>query len=96
MNRYQVNPNEINLILISHLHGDHYGGIPFFINGAQPIFKRTKPLTIIGPPGTKQILINAMDMMFLGSSGFKRNFSLNIMEYSDRRQETAGDVTTVP
>jgi ribonuclease BN (tRNA processing enzyme) len=50
MERYGVNPNDIGTILISHMHGDHYGGIPFLINGSQLIYKRTEPLLIIGPP----------------------------------------------
>ncbi|TMI98777.1 MAG: MBL fold metallo-hydrolase, partial [Bacillati bacterium ANGP1] len=31
MRRFAVEPNRIDTILLSHLHGDHFGGIPFFI-----------------------------------------------------------------
>ena len=96
MDRYGINPNDIRTILISHLHGDHYGGIPFLIIGSQLIFKRTEPLLIIGPPGTKEMLIKAMEIMFPGSSRVQRKFSLDIREFSDHRLETAGDVTFVP
>jgi ribonuclease BN (tRNA processing enzyme)/isopentenyl phosphate kinase len=44
---------EIDWILITHFHGDHFGGIPFIL--LESVFQhyRTKPLTIIGPPGIK-------------------------------------------
>ena len=35
MKRFGVAPNDIDAILISHVHGDHFGGIPFFILDAQ-------------------------------------------------------------
>ena len=31
MKREKIDPAELDLILISHLHGDHYGGLPFLI-----------------------------------------------------------------
>jgi len=96
INRFEINPNNIKIILISHLHGDHYGGIPFLVNGSQLIFKRTEPLLILGPPGTKELLINAMEVMFPGSSRVQRKFALDIREFSDRRPETAGGVTVTP
>ena len=51
MHRYGILPNDIDLILISHLHGDHFGGLPFFILDAQLHSKRRAPLTIAGPEG---------------------------------------------
>jgi ribonuclease BN (tRNA processing enzyme) len=47
-----VDPNEIEAILVSHLHGDHFGGIPFLLLDAQFVNERTAPLTIAGPRGT--------------------------------------------
>jgi ribonuclease BN (tRNA processing enzyme) len=88
MNRYGVNPNDIDLILISHLHGDHYGGIPFLINASQLVYKRTNPLLIIGPPGMKELLAQAMDAMFPGSANVQRKFAVEVREYSDRTEET--------
>src|SRR5207247_7729963 len=46
MRRFGVEPNEIEAILVSHLHGDHFGGIPFFILDGQFLSKRARPLMI--------------------------------------------------
>lgn len=82
MNRFGVNPNGIDLILISHLHGDHFGGIPFFILDAQLHSKRLTPLVVAGPSGTRRRLDAAMEVMFPGSSTVQRKFSLEVVELS--------------
>ena len=45
--------DDVDLILISHFHGDHFGGVPFFLLEASLQQQRSKPLTIIGPPNTE-------------------------------------------
>jgi ribonuclease BN (tRNA processing enzyme) len=80
MHRYGISPNDIELILISHLHGDHFGGLPFFMLDAQLHSKRRAPLTIVGPEGTKQRLNDAMEIMFPGSSKIEQQFSLKVTE----------------
>src|SRR5262245_35726680 len=52
MKRCGTRPVDIQHILISHLHGDHFGGLPFFLLDAQ-FSKRETPLLIAGPPGTQ-------------------------------------------
>lgn len=96
MNRYGVDPNDIGMILISHLHGDHSGGIPFSLIGSQLLYKRTEPLLIIGPPGMKGWVHRAMEIFFPGSSGIKRKFSLELIEFKNRFPEKVRGVTATP
>ena len=42
-------------MFVSHLHGDHFGGLPFLILDGQ-FSRRAAPLLIVGPPGTRQRL----------------------------------------
>ena len=44
-----VDPKTIDAIAISHLHGDHFGGLPFLLM-EQHYAGRTAPLVIVGPP----------------------------------------------
>jgi ribonuclease Z len=45
----------IDLMLISHLHGDHVGGVPGVLL-SQANGGRRAPLTIVGPPGTRETI----------------------------------------
>ena len=56
--RAGLDPNRIATILISHLHGDHFGGLPFFILDGQLVSRRTQPLTLVGPPGLAARLLD--------------------------------------
>jgi len=44
-----VSPDSFDLLLISHLHGDHFGGLPFLILDYMWETRRKKVLTIAGP-----------------------------------------------
>ena len=46
MKRLGVPPSSVEAIILTHLHGDHFGGIPFFLLEAQLVSKREKPLVI--------------------------------------------------
>jgi ribonuclease BN (tRNA processing enzyme) len=46
-----IDRGEIDVILISHFHGDHFGGLPAFLYAALYTDHRTQPLEIVGPPG---------------------------------------------
>ena len=72
--RAGLSPSKIHSILISHLHGDHVLDLPGFIS-TQQLMGRTSPLTIYGPPGTKQFL----DCMSLVSK-FSPEFPFKIVE----------------
>jgi ribonuclease BN (tRNA processing enzyme) len=80
MRRFGVEPNDIRTIVLSHLHGDHFGGLPFFILDAQFYSKREMPLTIAGPLGTTARLMEALEAFFPGSSEAKRRFETEIVE----------------
>ena len=82
--KHDVDPNAIDAVLITHLHGDHFGGLPFFILDAQLGSRRTRPLTIAGPPGLRDRLFQAMEVFFPGSSGIRQKFDLDIVEFADQ------------
>jgi len=74
MRRWGVEPNSIDAILVSHLHGDHFGGIPFFVLDAQLVSRRARPLWVYGPPGIEERVCAAMEVFFPGSSIIQRAF----------------------
>jgi ribonuclease BN (tRNA processing enzyme) len=73
-----LDPGEIGTVFVSHLHGDHFGGLPFLLLDGQ-FSRRASPLTVAGPTGTEERLLQAMETMFPGSSGTRR-FDVNVVE----------------
>ncbi len=96
INRFGVDANSIDRILLTHLHGDHFGGLPFFLLHADHISKRKTPLTIVGPRTLRQRLTAAMEALFPGSSAKNWPFELAIEEYEVEKPWRSGPVTVVP
>lgn len=74
-----LDPGEISAVFVSHLHGDHFGGLPFLILDGQ-FSRRTTPLAIAGPPGTARRLADTMECLFPGSSQARRRFGVEVTE----------------
>lgn len=84
MRQQGIEPSEVSKILITHLHGDHFGGLPFLLLDAQFASKRTAPLTIVGPPGLEERLTQAREVLFPGSSKVNPKFDLQLVEIRAR------------
>jgi ribonuclease BN (tRNA processing enzyme) len=96
MKRFGVDPLLVDTILLSHLHGDHFGGVPFFIMEAQYVLRRRKPLVVAGPPGLEGRIFEAMEVLFPGSSQMHREFDLEFSELPDETATTVGSLVVTP
>lgn len=94
--RYSVNPNSISTILLTHLHADHFGGIPFFLLDAQFVSKRLKPIVIAGPSGTRKRIEDLMETMFPNSSTIQSTYSMEIVELEPEQPQKLDGMTVVP
>jgi ribonuclease BN (tRNA processing enzyme) len=75
-----IDPNRIEAIVLSHLHGDHFGGLPFLLLDAQFLSRREQPLLIAGPPGTRARLDALLEVFFPKSTGSKWRFAWRVEE----------------
>jgi ribonuclease BN (tRNA processing enzyme) len=96
MRRFGVDPNTIQSVLISHLHGDHFGGLPFLLLDAQFVSRRTTPLTIAGPPTLSARLQALRETMFPGSTESDLGFQLNIIELEPQVTAQVNGVSVTP
>jgi ribonuclease BN (tRNA processing enzyme) len=89
MRRAGVDPASVEWVVVSHLHGDHFAGLPFMILDGQ-FRRRTRPLRIAGPPGLTERLRSAMEVLFPGSSTAKRRFGVEVVELAARTPTSLG------
>lgn len=87
----QVSTNEIDLIAISHFHGDHFGGLPFFLLDAS-VQGRTKPLTIVSPPRGEQKVRSAINLLYPGSLDILDKFPLEFITYEAQKPIVVGEI----
>jgi ribonuclease BN (tRNA processing enzyme) len=92
LKRAGLDPSSIDAVVLSHLHGDHFGGVPFLILDGQ-FSRRTRPLVVAGPPGVRTRLEAAMEVFFPGSSTVARRFETRVVELEPRVRCAVGPVS---
>ncbi|MFG1358796.1 MBL fold metallo-hydrolase [Xanthobacter pseudotagetidis] len=92
-NRLGLDPAAIDIVFLSHLHGDHFGGLPFLLLDGQFVHRRTKPLAIVGPPGTRARLETTMEALFprMGANAWR--FAWEVAEVEPGSTTTHGPFT---
>lgn len=83
LRRFGVDPNAVDSIFLTHLHGDHFGGVPFLLLDARIASRRERPLLIAGPPGTEKRVTDTLECLFPGASAKEYRFAL---EYAELRE----------
>lgn len=92
MKRAGIDPRSVGCVLVSHLHGDHFGGVPFLVLDGQ-FGRRETPLVVAGPPGTPERVTAAMEVLFPGSSRAVRRFTTALVELAPGVPTVIGSLT---
>ena len=95
LKRLGIALNDIDLILITHFHGDHFAGLPFLLLDAQ-FSRRNRPLVIAGPQGIAARLTQVMEALFENSSKTQQKFELSVVALAPGESMTFGAVTVTP
>lgn len=97
LHKLGVDPRDIEVIFISHFHGDHYFGLPFALLEFAEKEPREKDLTIIGPPGIKQRVEASTNLAFANVFRKRdRGYHLTFVEAKNERTAHVGDVEYTP
>jgi len=95
LKRLGIARDAIDLVLITHFHGDHFAGLPFLLLDAQ-FTRRSRPLVIAGPHGIEAKLANLMEALFEHSSKTKQRFDLSVVALEPEQSRTFGEVKVTP
>ncbi len=95
MKRLGIVREAIDLVLITHFHGDHFAGLPFLLLDAQ-FARRTRPLVIAGPQGIEMRLTQVMEALFENSSRTKQRFELSVVALQPEETRSFGGVEVTP
>jgi ribonuclease BN (tRNA processing enzyme) len=94
--RLGIDPNTVETVFISHLHGDHYSGLVWWLVHAQHVAKRTTPLTVVGPPGVAARFETAAEALFPGCTSIQRRYELRFLELSREQPLEVSPVRVTP
>ena len=96
MRHLQMDVAALDAIVVSHLHGDHFGGIPFLLMDACFNAPRTKLLTIVGPVGTRLRVMDTLGCLYPGAPARVENLLLRFIEFKDRESLAVGPLGVLP
>ena len=87
MHRYGIDIGKIETIIISHLHGDHFGGIPYLLLEGKYSNQRTRPLTLIGSPELQRQVEIIAEGMYTSLIGKKLPFPIKYRQLNPHQPE---------
>jgi ribonuclease BN (tRNA processing enzyme) len=95
LKKHGLDPNRVDGVVLSHLHGDHFGGLPFLLLDGQFLGRRDRELVIAGPPGTRARLDALLEVFFPRSTLNKWRFPWHVVEIEiGRPTEVLGHALT--
>lgn len=96
MKRDGVDPDCVDTIFLSHLHGDHFAGLPYLFIQYTYEEPRRRPLRIVGPPATAERVMALYAAAYRELSTKPLPFELQFTHLLPRRPVAIGDVLVEP
>jgi ribonuclease BN (tRNA processing enzyme) len=87
----------IGLVLLTHLHGDHFGGVPFLLLDAAYNRPRQTALVMAGPPTVESRIFDTLERLFPGTPDrVRERVPIEFVELDAARETRLGGVAVTP
>jgi len=93
LHRHGFTTNDIDAILVTHFHGDHYGGLPFVFLDAAVQRQRTRPLVVVTPEGGPDRVRDLMELLYPGMSSAMDRLDLRFHCYDSYQRLELESIT---
>ena len=93
LHKFEIDPNTIDAIFISHFDIDHFGGAPLLAMEGHLLGERSRPLVIAGPVGLRHRFYQWIDLSLPSRLTSRQlRYELNLVELAPENGEveTAG------
>jgi ribonuclease BN (tRNA processing enzyme) len=95
LKRAGIDPASIGWLALSHLHGDHFAGLPWLILDGQ-FAGRSRPLVIAAPVGARERVERTFEALYPGATNAQRAFDTNFVEFAESAPCQLGPALITP
>jgi ribonuclease BN (tRNA processing enzyme) len=96
LKRHGLSAEPVDTILLSHLHGDHFAGLPFLFLEYIYVEPRDRPLRIVGPPGAEEKVQRIFEAMYADSAAEPLPFAIEFVEAEPWKWLSMGEARIFP
>ncbi len=96
LKREGIDTTAIDTIFLSHLHGDHFAGLPFLFLEYMFENRRQRPLRICGPPGTEERVARIFAAMYHDLAAKPLPFKIEHTELLPQHPLELGSIRLTP
>ncbi|MBW2537535.1 MAG: MBL fold metallo-hydrolase [Deltaproteobacteria bacterium] len=86
-------PDELEGVAVTHLHGDHIGGLPFLLIELMFNAVRTRPLSFVGPVGTQAATVSGLREAYRDLADFAKPYPVEVQELAPGEEGSLAGAT---
>ncbi len=84
LKQLEISPADIHTVVVTHFHGDHYGGLPFLFLSLRYELDKRNSLTVVGPPGIRDKAYQLQEALYPGTTEVIDDLGVRFVEFGEQ------------